>query len=91
MGIPEIAVAGISGNTKHLVVRMYDHAYHYDHGKVKFAYQGSNITTKKLLEEIERPCPPDAPGRYKVTVKALDENEVVIGVGSKKRYFPEEN
>ncbi len=34
--------------------------------------------------------PPDAPGRYKVTGKAIDENDVVVDVGSKERYFPEE-
>ena len=42
-----------------------------------------------ILEKIESPCPPDTPGRYKVTAKAIDENEIVIGVGSKERYFPE--
>jgi len=89
MGIPEIAVTGLPENTKYLVVRMYDHAYLWDHGKIKVAYNGSNIITEEVLEGIEKPCPPDVPGRYKVTVKALDENETVIGVGSKERYFPE--
>jgi hypothetical protein len=40
---------------------------------------GSNIKTKDSLEKMESPCPPDAPGRYKVTVIAIDENEVIIG------------
>ena len=89
MGIPQIRIKNVPKNTNHFVVRMYDHAYFWDHGEVKIAYDGSNIISKKHLEEIQSPCPPDSPGRYKVTVKALDENEDIIGVGSKERYFPE--
>ena len=89
MGIPEISIKGVPEKAKFLEVRMYDHAYLWDHGTVKIAYDGSNIIAKNHLESIESPCPPDTPGRYKVTVKALDEKEVVIGVGSRERYFPE--
>ncbi len=89
MGIPKIALKGVPENTKFVEVRMYDHAYLWDHGKVKIAYNGSDIIAKNLLDPIESPCPPDTPGRYKITVKALDENEVVIGAGSKERYYPE--
>ena len=45
---------------------------------------------KDSLKEIYCPCPFGVPGRYKISVKAIDENEIVIGVGSKERYFPEE-
>lgn len=89
-GIPEIGIKGVPENTKYLVVSMYDHAYFYDHGEVRVAYNGSNIIAEDSLKEIYCPCPPDAPGRYKITVKAIDDNEIVIGVGSKERYFPEE-
>lgn len=89
-GIPEISIKGVPENTKYLLVSMYDHAYFYDHGEVQVAYNGSNIIAKDSLEKIYCPCPPDAPGRYKITVKAIDENEIVIGVGIKERYFPEE-
>ena len=91
MGIPEISIQQFPKNTKFILVRMYDHAYLWDHGEVKVAYDGSNMIAKSALENIESPCPPDAPGRYEVTVKALDGNDVVLGVGSKERYFPEEN
>ena len=90
MGIPEIAVTGVPENTKYFVVKMYDHEYYYSHGKVKVIYNGSNIITQTALKKIEKPCPPGVPGRYKITVKALDENQAVIGIGSKERYFPEE-
>jgi hypothetical protein len=89
-GIPEIDIKRVPENTKYFVVSMYDHVYFYDHGEVKVAYSGSNIISKDSLKEIYCPCPPDTPGRYKITVKAIDENEIVIGVGTKERYFPEE-
>ena len=89
MGIPDVVIKEVPENTKYFVVRMYDHAYLWDHGEVRVAYNGSNIISKAALEKIESPCPPDTPGRYEVTVKALDETEAVIGVGSKERYFPE--
>lgn len=69
---------------------MYDSVYLHDHGEVTIAYDGSGIIKMGVLEELQGPCPPDVPGRYKITVKALDENSVVIGTGSKRRYFPEE-
>ena len=90
LGIPEIAVTNVPENTKYFVVKMYDHEYFYSHGTVKVTYNGSNIISQESLKKIEKPCPPGAPGRYKITVKALDENGAVIGVGSKERYFPEE-
>ena len=89
-GIPDIDIKGVPENTKYILVSMYDHAYFYDHGEVQVVYNGSNIIPKGSLKEIYCPCPPDAPGRYKITVKAIDEKENVIGVGSKERYFPEE-
>jgi hypothetical protein len=89
-GNPEIIIGGLPENTKALAVSMYDHVYFYDHGKVTIPYDGSGIIKMGVLKEIQGPCPPDVPGRYKITVKALDANNVVIGIGSKKRYFPEE-
>ena len=89
-GIPDIGIKGVPENTKYLIVSMYDHVYFYDHGEVRVANNGSNIIAKDSLKEIYCPCPPDVPGQYKISVKAIDENEVVIGIGSKERYFPEE-
>ena len=89
MGIPDVVIKEVPENTKYFLVKMYDHAYLWDHGEVRVSYNGSNIISKTALEKIESPCPPDAPGRYEITVKALDETEAVIGVGSKERHFPE--
>ena len=88
-GNPEIRIRDVPENTSVLVVSMYDHVYFYDHGKVTIAYDGSGIIKMGALEELQGPCPPDVPGRYKITVKALDGNDIVVGTGSKERYFPE--
>jgi|AP12_2_1047962.scaffolds.fasta_scaffold22739_1 phosphatidylethanolamine-binding protein (PEBP) family uncharacterized protein len=89
-GNPEIHVEGLPENTKSLKVSMYDSVYLHDHGEVILINDGSGIIPIGTTEELQGPCPPDVPGRYEITVKALDENNVVIGIGSKKRYFPEE-
>ncbi len=88
-GIPKIGIKGVPENTKYLVVSMYDHAYFYDHGEVRVAFSGSNIIAEDALKEIYCPCPVFDPGQYKITVKAIDENKIIIGIGSKERYFPE--
>jgi len=82
-GNPEISIGGFPENTITIVVSMYDSVYLHDHGEVTIAYDGSGIIKMGVLEELQGPCPPDVPGRYKITVKALDENSVVIGTGSR--------
>ena len=61
-----------------------------DHGEVTIAYGGSGKFKRGTLMEFLGPCPPGGPGRYEITVKALDADKVIIGIGSKERYFPEE-
>lgn len=87
-GNPEIRVSGIPGDTKTLVVSLYDH--NLSHGKKTFAYDGSGIIKKGALDEIEGPCPVFDPGRYKFKIEAVNENGLIIGIGSKERRFPEE-
>jgi len=43
-----------------------------------------------ILDEIEGPCPSIDAGRYKFKIEAVNENGVIIGMGSRERYFPEE-
>lgn len=88
-GNPEICVSGVPEKTKFLKVSMYDHAYSHDHGTVMVPYTGNGIIVRDRFKEIQGPCPPDVPGRYEITIKAVDENKVVIGIGSKERFFPE--
>lgn len=89
-GNPEISIEGVPENTKALMVSMYDHAYFHDHGEVTIPYDGTSIIKMGVLEKIQGPCPFGVPGRYKITVKALDGDDIIIGTGSKERYFPEE-
>jgi len=89
-GNPEIRIGGVPEKTKTLVISMYDSVYLHDHGEVTITYDGTGTIKMGVLEELQGPCPPDVPGRYKITIKALDKNDGVIGIGSKKRYFPEE-
>jgi len=88
-GNPEIHVSGVPEKTKMLKISMYDHAYKHDHGKVLVPYTGNEIFEMNKFKGLQGPCPPGSPGRYKITIKALDEKEVVIGIGSKERNFPE--
>ncbi len=87
-GNPEIRVTGIPDSTKVLVVSLYDHGM--AHGKQTFTYDGSGIIKKGELDEIEGPCPVVDSGRYKFKIEAVNANGVIIGIGSRERYFPEE-
>ena len=85
---PEIRVSGIPDETKVLVVKLTDHGL--SHGKQSLPYDGSGIIRKGMLDKIESPCPIGDPGRYKYKIEALNENKVIIGIGSRERYYPEE-
>jgi len=87
-GNPEIRVSGIPNDTKAIVVSLYDNRL--SHGKQTFTYDGSGIIKKGALDEIEGPCPVFDPGRYKFKIEAVNENGLIIGIGSKERRFPEE-
>jgi len=89
-GNPEIHVSGVPGETKSLKISMYDHAYSHDHGTVQMPYAGEKIIAKDRFKVIQRPCPVYTPGRYEITIKAFDDTETIIGMGSAERYFPEE-
>ena len=86
-GIPELRISGIPDHTKFLEVSLTD--YGLSHGRQKIAYDGSGIIKMGVLVDIESPCPMGEPGKYKFKVKAIDESGVIIGMGSRLRYFPE--
>lgn len=88
-GNPEIHIRGLPAKTKFIEISMYDHAYFHDHGKVTMPYTGDDVIKRNRFEDIQGPCPPDTPGKYEITIKAIDENKVVIGKGTKTRRFPE--
>ena len=86
-GNPEIRVGGIPDKTTAIVVSLYDHGLL--HGKQRFAYNGSDTIKKGALDEIEGPCPFTDSGRYKFKVEAVNANGVIIGIGSRENFFPE--
>ncbi len=88
-GNPELRVSGVPDKTNYLKISMFDHEYNHDHGTVTMLWVGVGNFAKDAFEGLQGPCPPGDPGRYEITVKAIDENEVVIGIGSKERRFPE--
>ena len=85
---PEIRVSGIPDETRVLVVKLTDHGL--SHGKQSLAYDGSGIIKDGTLDEIESPCPVWDPGRYRYKIEALNENKIIIGIGSRERYYPED-
>ena len=90
MGLPQMSIGGIPENAKILKVSMYDHEFGFDHGEVTITYEGTGTITRGSYAEITGPCPPpNSAGRYKISVKALDRNDIVVGTGSKERLFPE--
>lgn len=88
-GNPEMRIDGIPETTKFLIINMYDHAYSYDHGTVKIPYTGNSHFPMGRFKEIQGPCPSWTPGRYEITVQAVDADETIIAVGSQERPFPE--
>ena len=88
-GNPEISVSGVPDDTKVFVVTLYDHSGLYN-TKQTITYDGSGIIMKGSLDEISAPCPFFESERYQFKVAAVNENGVVIGLGSRERYFPEE-
>ena len=89
-GNPEMSIGNIPAATKSLEISMFDHVYRHDHGSVVVDYRGQTTFEQGQFKAIQGPCPPGSPGRYKLTVKAMDENDVVIALGAKERLFPEE-
>jgi hypothetical protein len=88
-GNPEIHVGGIPGNTEIIKISMYDHAYRHDHGTITAPYTGDGVIPRDRYKAIQKPCPPGAPGRYEITIRAIDDKETVIGIGRKERAYPE--
>lgn len=90
-GNPAFQFSTVPVHTKFIKFQMYDHVYTMDHGTAVVPYDGVNEFRQGTFPKIVGPCPTSEPGRYEITIKALDENQIVVGVGSKERYYPEKN
>jgi hypothetical protein len=87
---PEIRLSGIPDDTKFLLVSMTEQVF--DYGKQKLTYDGSGIIKMGALDEIRSPCDTIAAvaeNRFKYTVKAVNEDGIIIGSGSKERDYPD--
>jgi len=88
-GNPRIEISGVPKQTKFIKLHMYDNEYHWDHGEVTYSYVGSGVIEMGTFKEIQEPCPGSTPGSYEITIKALDENKVIVGTGRRERLYPE--
>lgn len=86
---PEIDIRRIPVDTKFLNIKMLDIGHHHDNKTVHIPHNGDTKLSRKKYKGITTPCPGMLPGQYRITVKAIGKNGLVIGVGSKERSFPE--
>ncbi len=50
---PKIIINNLPAQTKFIKLHMYEHYYHWDHGKGTFPYTGSSIIEKDRFPEIQ--------------------------------------
>ena len=89
---PDIKLSGIPPNTIFLKVQLVDLDLPIaNHGEVeKITYSANGVIPYGSLKNYIGPSPPPEGHRYEYTIKALDENGVVIGIGKKaQRCCPE--
>ena len=61
----------------------------WNHGGGKFANDDSGVIPAGALKEgYSGPCPPGGSHRYQFTVKAVDKEGTIIGIGKRTRRFP---
>jgi len=82
---PEIKISGVPEHTQYLEIQLVDLDMSIaDHGEVeKILYEENGIIPSGSLKNYIGPSPPPEGHRYEFTIKALDENNVVIGIGKK--------
>lgn len=82
---PEIKLSGVPEHTKYLEIQLADLDMSIaDHGEVeKILYKESGLIPYGSLKNYIGPSPPPQGHQYEFTIKALDENNAVIGFGKK--------
>ena len=88
---PEIKLHGVPTGTTKLQVQLVDLDVSFaDHGlEETINYTNDNVIPPGALSNYIGPSPPPGGHLYEFTVKALDKNGVVIGIGKKaKRCCP---
>jgi hypothetical protein len=84
---PEIRLTGIPSTTKFLEVQLVDLDLSFaNHGEVeKITYVEDGLIPYGTLKNYIGPSPPPQGHLYEYTIKALDENGVVVGIGKKAK------
>jgi len=88
---PEIKVSGIPEGTIRFHVGLSDlDLKSFDHGGGYVDHDGSGIIRRgAIVGHYYGPDPPPTiTHSYEITVKAIDESDVIIGIGKKTRNFP---
>ena len=88
---PEIHLTGIPQGTKRFLVSLVDlNLNGFDHGSGYADNDGSGIIARGAVKgSYNGPDPPfpSVKHRYEITVKALDEKDIVIGIGKNAKVF----
>jgi hypothetical protein len=98
---PELMVSSVPADTKQFKVRMFDLTNNWEHGAYTFLNDDANTRrSKELADSVIIPAGKvkgySGPGgsygspRYEFSVKAIDDNGTIIGIGKKMRRYPEE-
>jgi len=84
---PELILQDVPKGTTHFEVKMFDLSNRYPHGKEKIKNDGSNKIKAGTIDPYQEPQPMFGPTRYEFTIKALNQDGKVIGIGKKMRRF----
>lgn len=80
----------IPEGSKTLSLKLVDtNAHDLQHGKVTVPFEGSDIILRNTFQIIPLAPPPGNPHQYQLTVKAIDENNEILGIGQVTKQFPE--
>lgn len=84
---PEIKLMGVPPETKFLEVELIDRDIPpANHGGVeRITYDGNGVIPSGALKNYLGPAPPPHGHLYEFTVKALDAEKVIIGIGKKAK------
>jgi len=87
---PEIQLAAIPAGTETFNIKLKDlDVPKWNHGGGSVSNDGSGIIPSGALKSgYNGPCPPSGSHRYRFTVKALDGNGKVTGIGAAVQNYP---
>ncbi|MCP4553549.1 MAG: hypothetical protein GY834_16240 [Bacteroidetes bacterium] len=84
---PKLILQSVPKGTTHFKIKMFDLSNRYPHGNEKIINDGSNIIKAGTIDPYQEPQPMFGPTRYEFTIKALNQDGKIIGIGKKMRKF----